>query len=93
MLPALRMTNRSPGSCWVNSSGTTRLSEQDTNKVPGFCVVARCLNKSLRGVKASRWNLRKPSMRCCMVVLLASLMGQGWKFSAIASKTGLLCFL
>jgi hypothetical protein len=34
MLPALRMTNISPGSRWVTSSGTTRLSEGDEQR-PG----------------------------------------------------------
>src|SRR5471032_485467 len=67
MLPALRITNSSPGSCWVSRSGTTRLSEQVRNKVPGCWVVARCLNKSVRCGKASFWNFKKPSMSAFML--------------------------
>ncbi len=48
MLPALRITNNSPGSRCVRSSGTTRLSEQVTNSAFGFCAVASCLKSSTR---------------------------------------------
>ena len=36
MLPALRITKSSPGSRWVSSSGTTRLSEQAMNSALGL---------------------------------------------------------
>lgn len=54
MFPALRMTNSSPGSCCVSSSGMTRLSEQAMNRVRGFWVVARCLNSFVRLGNSSR---------------------------------------
>ena len=43
MLPALRITNMSPGSCCVTSSGTSRLSEHEMNSVRGCWLVASCL--------------------------------------------------
>jgi hypothetical protein len=36
VLPALRITNSSPGSRWVSNSGTTRLSGHVTNSALGF---------------------------------------------------------
>jgi hypothetical protein len=41
-LPAFRNTNNSPGSVWVNSSGTIRESEQVMNNVDGFWPFANC---------------------------------------------------
>jgi hypothetical protein len=41
VLPALRMTNRSPGSRWVTNSGTIRLSEQEINSVLVSCSDSR----------------------------------------------------
>src|SRR6202050_1808602 len=70
MLPAFRMTKRSPGSRCVRSSGTTRLSEQVMKSVRGFWAVARLLNSSDRFGKASRRNFKNPSMISRMVDLL-----------------------
>lgn len=40
IFPALRITNSWPGSCWVTSSGTRRLSEQEINSALGFWLEA-----------------------------------------------------
>src|SRR5471032_1922490 len=61
MLPALRMTNKSPGSRCVTSSGTMRLFEQEMNNVVGSCLVASFWKSSLRVGNTSRWNRRNPS--------------------------------
>src|SRR5579871_1885485 len=55
MLPALRITNSEPGSVCVSSSGTTRLSEQVTKSVLGFCAVDKRLKSALCCGKTSRW--------------------------------------
>ena len=63
MLPHWWMTNRSPGSCWVTSSGTTRLSEQVTNRTFGVLRLGSELFEELRSLrKTSFWNFRNPSM-------------------------------
>src|SRR5471030_99316 len=89
MLPALRITNSSPGSCWVSSSGTTRLSEQVMNKVPGCWVVARCLNKSVRCGKASFWNFKKPSMSAFMFAS-SKVMNRGDSVRATGTEFAVL---
>ena len=48
MLPALRITNRSPGSRCVTSSGTSRLSEHEMNSARGFWLRARSRNSAAR---------------------------------------------
>ena len=40
IFPALRMTKSCPGSCWVTSSGTRRLSEQEMKSALGFWLEA-----------------------------------------------------
>src|SRR5471030_2380231 len=62
MLPALRITNSSPGSRCVTNSGTKRLSEQEIKRVLGFWFNASFLKSVDRGGNASFWNLRKPSI-------------------------------
>ena len=56
-LPALRRTNRSPGSAWQIRSGTIRESEQAMNSACGFCPSASLRNMSSRARKTSDWNL------------------------------------
>jgi hypothetical protein len=74
IFPALRITNSCPGSCWVTSSGTRRLSEQEINSALGFWLEARLRKSSLRCGKISFWKLRKPSMICCIAVSLFSVL-------------------
>ena len=62
IFPAFRMTNSSPGSRWVTSSGTILLSEQEMNSALGVCPAASVLNNSRRAGKTSFWKRRKPAM-------------------------------
>src|ERR1700726_2986091 len=88
MLPAFRMTKRSPGSRCVSSSGTTRLSEQVMKSVRGFWVLARLLNSSKRFGKASRRNFKNPSMISRMVDLLVRYcIKEGWCCALAPSTT------
>ena len=67
MFPALRTTNRSPGSAWQIRSGTIRLSEQPMKRACGRCPATSFWKKSRRAANTSSWNRWMPLMSFCMV--------------------------